>query len=94
LINLVAVEKVGFPKESRNLDDRKCLGDSEKSLVELPDANQFLRNRSERVFQHPPDFSTVFGDVLEAAQVTRLIRTERPDRSARVMKDGTSILGT
>jgi hypothetical protein len=49
----VAVEKLAFSEESRNLGDRKCLGDSEKSFIELPDANQFLRNRSERVFQQP-----------------------------------------
>ena len=54
------VEKVGFPKESRNLDDRKCPGDWGKSFAELPDAKQFLRFRGERVFQQPlPLLSTV-----------------------------------
>jgi hypothetical protein len=38
----VAVEKLAFPEESRNLGGRKCLGDWEKSFVELPDAKQFL----------------------------------------------------
>src|SRR5580700_10120703 len=54
----VAVEKLAFSEESLNLGDRKCLGDSGKSFIELPDAKQFLRNRSERVFQQPPLFST------------------------------------
>jgi hypothetical protein len=58
----VAVEKLAFSEESRNLGDRKCLGDSGKSFIELPDAKQFLRNRSDRVFQQPPLFSTpIFG---------------------------------
>jgi hypothetical protein len=54
----VAVEKLGFPKKSRKSGDTKCPGDSGKSLVELPNAKQFLRNRSERVFQQPPLFAT------------------------------------
>ena len=29
----VAVEKLAFSEESRNLNDRKCLGEAEKSLV-------------------------------------------------------------
>jgi hypothetical protein len=36
--NPVAVEKLAFFEESRNLGDRKCLGEAEKSFVELPDA--------------------------------------------------------
>jgi hypothetical protein len=46
------VEKVDFSEQSRKLEDRKCLGDLEKSFVELPDAIQFLQVPSERVFQH------------------------------------------
>jgi hypothetical protein len=38
LINPVAVEKVGFPEKSQKSGDRKCLGNSGKSFVELPDA--------------------------------------------------------
>jgi len=53
----VAVEKVGLFEKSRKSGDRKCPGDWEKSFVELPDAKQFLRNRSERVFQQPLLFS-------------------------------------
>jgi hypothetical protein len=34
----VGVEKVGFPEKNRKSGDRKCLGDWEKSFVELPDA--------------------------------------------------------
>jgi hypothetical protein len=41
------VEKVGFSEKSRKSGDRKCPGDWEKSFIELPDAKQFLRNRSE-----------------------------------------------
>jgi hypothetical protein len=54
----VAVEKVGFSEKSQKSGDRECPGDSGKSFIELPDAKQFLRNRSERVFQQPQDFST------------------------------------
>jgi hypothetical protein len=53
----VAVEKVGFPVKSRKLGDRKCPGDWEKSIVELPDAIQFLQILSERVFQQPQALS-------------------------------------
>jgi hypothetical protein len=51
--NPVAVEKPAFLEESQNLGDRKCLGDVEKSFVELLDAKQFLRILDERVFQQP-----------------------------------------
>jgi hypothetical protein len=50
----VAVEKVGFPEKSQISGDRKCLGDSEKSFAEFPDAIQFLQILGERVFQQPP----------------------------------------
>jgi hypothetical protein len=49
----VAVEKVRFSEKSRKSGDGKCLGVWGKSLIELPDAKQFLRNRTERVFQQP-----------------------------------------
>jgi hypothetical protein len=42
LRNPVAVEKVGFPEKSQKSGDTKCLRDSEKSFIELPDAKQFL----------------------------------------------------
>jgi hypothetical protein len=58
LRNPVAVEKLAFSEESRNLRDSKCLGDSEKSFIDLPDAIQFLQIPSERVFQQPPLLST------------------------------------
>jgi hypothetical protein len=54
----VAVEKLALSKKKRNLGDRKCPGDWEKSFVELPDAIQFLQIPSERVFQQPQDFAT------------------------------------
>jgi hypothetical protein len=34
----VAVEKLVFSEKPRKTGDRKCLGDSGKSFVELPDA--------------------------------------------------------
>jgi hypothetical protein len=49
----VAVEKLAFVPNSRNLGDRKCLGDPRKSLVGLPNAISFLRFSWEGVFQHP-----------------------------------------
>ncbi|MGA9999207.1 MAG: hypothetical protein WBQ04_03740 [Candidatus Acidiferrales bacterium] len=55
----MAVEKLAFSEESRNLGDRKCPGDSEKSFIELPDAIQFLQIPRGRVFQQPPLLSTV-----------------------------------
>src|ERR1700746_2349203 len=51
--NPVAVEKLCFPEKNQKSGDSKCLGDSEKSFIELPGAKEFLRNRSERVFQQP-----------------------------------------
>jgi len=55
----VAVEKLAFSEESRNLRDRKCLGDCEKSFLELPDAKhlcEFLMSEffnSHRVLSTP-----------------------------------------
>ena len=59
MITPVAVEKVDFSEQSQKLGDRKCLGDLEKSFVELPVAIQFLQVPSERVFQQPPLLQTV-----------------------------------
>jgi hypothetical protein len=42
-----------FVPNSRNLGDRKCLGDPRKSIVGLPDAILFLRILQEGVFQQP-----------------------------------------
>jgi hypothetical protein len=42
LINPAAVEKLGFSEKSQKSGDRKCLGDSEKSFLELPGAKQFF----------------------------------------------------
>jgi hypothetical protein len=58
LRNPVAVEKLGFSEKSQKSGDRKCPGEVEKSVVELPDAIQFLQIPSERVFQQPRLFST------------------------------------
>jgi hypothetical protein len=55
----VVIIPVAFSEESQNLGDRKCLGDSEKSFLGLPDAKQFLQVRGERVFQQPPLFATL-----------------------------------
>jgi hypothetical protein len=70
----VAVEKLAFLEESQNLGDRKCLGEVEKSFVELPDAKQFLRILGERVFQQPQDFATPIIRCLEqiASQIPPL----------------------
>jgi hypothetical protein len=43
LINPVAVEKLEFSEQRRKLGDRKYPGDLKESLVELPDAIQFLQ---------------------------------------------------
>ena len=53
----VAVEKLVFSEKPRKTGDRKCLGGSGKSFVELPDAIQFLQILAEQVFQQPQDLS-------------------------------------
>jgi hypothetical protein len=58
----VAVEKLGFSEKTRTSGDRKCPGDWEKSLVELPDAIQFLQIPSERVFQQPQGLSLAISE--------------------------------
>jgi hypothetical protein len=55
----VAVEKVHFSQNSRNLGDRKCLGKPRKSFVGHPNAILFLRISREGVFQHPRLITTV-----------------------------------
>src|ERR1039458_2582268 len=49
----VAVEKVHFPENGRNLGDRKCLGKPRKSFAGLPSAKFFRPVLRDRVFQHP-----------------------------------------
>jgi hypothetical protein len=50
----VAVEKVGFPEKSQKSGDRKWLGDSGKSFIELPDAKRFCEIEvSEFFISHP-----------------------------------------
>jgi len=48
----VAVEKLHFLQNSKNLGDRKCLGKLRKSFVGHPDTILFSRISRERVFQH------------------------------------------
>jgi hypothetical protein len=55
----VAVEKLHFLQNSKNLGDRKCLGKLRKSFVGHPDTILFSRISLERVFQHPRLVSTV-----------------------------------
>src|ERR1700722_11114142 len=91
--NPVAVEKLGFPKKSRKSGDTKCPGDSGKLFVELPDAKQFLRNRSERVFQQPlllpPPISKCdisVGDRVNFGDLRRGLRElGRPTDSTRIL---------
>jgi hypothetical protein len=53
----VAVEKLHSSQNSNNLGDRKCLGKSRKSFVELRSA-KFLRPvLRDRVFQQPQAIS-------------------------------------
>jgi hypothetical protein len=52
----VAVEKLHFLQNSRNLGDRKCLGKSRKSFIGLPNANFFSA-----IFRQV-SFSTATGD--------------------------------
>ncbi len=55
----VAVEKLHFRQNNRNLGDRKCLGKSRTLLTGHPDAILFLRISREGVFQQPRLLSTV-----------------------------------
>jgi hypothetical protein len=57
----VAVEKVHFSQNSRNLRDRKCLGEPRKSFVGLPNAKFFRPFSGERVFQQPQAISLIEG---------------------------------
>jgi hypothetical protein len=41
LLTGVAVEKLRFPRNSENLEDRKCLGKSRMSFIGRPDAILF-----------------------------------------------------
>jgi hypothetical protein len=52
----MAVEKLGFSEKSRKSGDRKCLGDWEKSFVELPDAIQFFKFRMSEFFNSYRDY--------------------------------------
>jgi hypothetical protein len=54
----VAVEKLHFLQNSKNLGDRKCLGKLRKSFVGHPDTILFSRISRERVSQHPRLIST------------------------------------
>src|SRR2546425_13322998 len=49
----MAVEKLHFLQNSKNLGDRKCLGKLRKSFVGHPDTILFSRISRKRVFQHP-----------------------------------------
>jgi len=53
------VEKVRFPQNIENLEDRKYLGKSRTSFVEHPDAILFSRISHEGVFQQPRDLSPI-----------------------------------
>src|ERR1019366_5061161 len=55
----VAVEKVHFPENGRNLGDRKCLGKPRKPFAGLPSAKFFRPVLRDRVFQQPHLISTV-----------------------------------
>src|ERR1700758_2732409 len=52
----VAVEKLAFSEESRNLRDRKCLGDCEKSFLELPDAKHLCEFLMSEFFNSHRDY--------------------------------------
>src|ERR1019366_8822288 len=49
----VGVEKLHFRQNSRNLEDRKCLGKPRTSLIGHPEAILFLRISRVGVFQQP-----------------------------------------
>jgi hypothetical protein len=55
----VAVEKVRFPQNSKQLGDRKCLGKLRKSFVGHPDAILSWRILRKGVFQQPRLFTTM-----------------------------------
>src|ERR1700693_4424971 len=55
----VAVEKLPFCQNSRNLGHRKCLTKRRSSFVGLPIAKFFRRFSRERVFQQPRLITTI-----------------------------------
>jgi hypothetical protein len=55
-MSVIAVEKLRFPQNSENLEDRKCLGQSRTSFIGHPDAILLRRISREGGFQHPRDF--------------------------------------
>jgi hypothetical protein len=57
----VGVEKLRFPQNSENLEDRKCLGKSRTSFIGHPDAILFLLISREGVFQHQLPISLIEG---------------------------------
>jgi hypothetical protein len=75
----LAVEKLHFLQNSRNLGDRKCLGKPRKSFVGLPSAKFFRQVLRDRVFQQPQAITLIenwltgvsecYGDVTTATRV-------------------------
>jgi hypothetical protein len=63
----VAVEKLHFLQNSRNLGDRKCLERPRKSFVGHPGAILFLRISQEGVFQQPQAISLIDLSMSETA---------------------------
>jgi hypothetical protein len=74
----VAVEKLHFLQNSKNLGDRKCLGKLRKSFVGHPDTILFSRISRERVFQHPRLITTVEEQPHERALASRELGDDYP----------------
>jgi hypothetical protein len=68
----VAVEKLAFSEESRNLRDRTCLGDCEKSFLELPDAKHLCEFLMSEFFNSHRIFSTSIS-ILEPVRQSRTV---------------------
>src|ERR1700758_5869751 len=68
----VAVEKLAFSEESRNLRDRTCLGDCEKSFLELPDAKHLCEFLMSEFFNSHRLFSTSIS-ILEPVRQSRTV---------------------
>jgi hypothetical protein len=75
VLSSVGVEKLKISENQYNFEDRKCLGDPNKSFVGHPDAIYFLRILAKRIFQQPPRLSTVLKATAEKSWNNATITT-------------------
>ena len=85
LQNPVAIEKLQFGQNSRNLGDRKCLPKRRSSFVGLPIAKFFRRFSGEGVFQQPLPITLIIGLALTTSCPSGLVTCTHPQRASSVV---------